>query len=62
MSATDWGYLWEVRYGWGTLGEDRDGSGNPRRGPGCVAGPSEFRDGSRDPRRSETARWTLRKV
>ena len=36
--------------------------GDPRGGPGRVAGPSEFRDRSQDPRRSGTARWTLRKV
>ena len=40
-SGTDWGNLWEVRYGSGTLREVQDGSGDPRWGPGRFGGPSE---------------------
>ena len=52
--------LWQVQDGWGTLGEFRDGSREPRGGPKRVGGLSrrfgtgqetlgQVRDGSRDP-------------
>ena len=38
---------------WGTLGEVRDGSGDPRGGPGQIVGPSG---------RSRTGQRTLKEV